>query len=181
MREEPPHRVFVERAEVGRVQLLVVRNEEFLRDGAPEACIEHALEAVVRLLLARRDCEVEVVEAVDEVLLRELVDVLLEREVDGVAFEVDERLAVDLPDVLPRHVVAEPRLDLGVLEVEEVPGVVPDEPLLLHGLAVTADLRVAFENEVIVVAALGERRGRREAGNACSHDESLHLLHRGEP
>ena len=71
--------------------------------------------------------EVEVVQAVDELGLRELVDVLLEREVDAPPAVGDEALLLDDPDVLPGHPVAKPLLDLGVLEVEEVARVVPDE------------------------------------------------------
>ncbi len=179
MGEEAPHRVLVERAEVTRVELLVVRDEELLGDRAAEARVEQLLEArrrrggIHRRLEAR---EVEIVQAVDEVLLGELVDVLLEGEVDPSIAERDERLLVDREDALPRHPLAEPRLDVLVLEVEEVAGVVPDEPLLLHRLAVAADLAVGFEHEVVVVAESG---GRREAADACAEDEGAHGMHRG--
>ena len=77
--------------------------------------------------------------------------------------------------------VAEPRLDLGVLEVEEVPRVVPDEAVLLDRLAVAADLGVGLEDEVVVVASFAERCSGREACNPSAEDECAHLLHRGEP
>ena len=85
----------------------------------------------MRLAELARAREVEVVEAVDQLLLRELVDVLLERKVDLRALVVDERLLHDVEDALLGHALAQPRLDLRVLEVEEVPGVVPANPSFL--------------------------------------------------
>ena len=183
VREEPPHRVAVERTEVGRVELLVVGDEELFGDRFPEPCVEHSLEVRRRCggRVARREVrEVEVVEAVDEVRLRQLVDVLLEGKVDRVALELDEGFLLDVPDILALHARTEPRLDLGVLEVEEVARVVPDEPFLLHRLAVAADRGVGLEHEVVVVAALGERSSGREPCNSSANDERAYLLHRRE-
>ena len=66
-----------------------------------------------------------------------------------------KRLLLDHADALPGHALAQPLLDLGVLEVEEVPRVVPDEAVLLDRLAPAADLAVGLEDEVVVVAAVG--------------------------
>jgi hypothetical protein len=108
------------------------------------------------------------------------VDVLLEGEVDELAAEGDERLLVDHADALSRHAVAQPLLDLGVLEVEEVPRVVPDESVLLDGLAPAADLAVRFEDEVVLVALVGERRSRRQPGDAGADDEHAKGVHTEE-
>jgi single stranded DNA-binding protein len=91
--------------------------------------------------------EVEVVQALDELVLRQLVDVLLEGEVDlpSRAYEMNDFFST--VRILPRHALAQPRLDVRVLEVEEVPGVVPDEAVLLDGLAPAADLAVGLEDE----------------------------------
>ncbi len=49
--------------------------------------------------------EVDVVQAVDELVLRELVDVLLEGEVDEAALVGDEALLLDDADALAGHAV----------------------------------------------------------------------------
>ena len=69
--------------------------------------------------------------------------------------------------VWPGIRVAQPCLDVGVLEVEEMARVVPDEAVLLDRLALAADLRVGLEDDVVVVAC-SERRGRGgETGDAA--------------
>ena len=122
---------------------------------APEAGVEHLLEVRLRRRRSLEDAgsagEVEVVEALDELVLRELVDVLLEREIDHPPAVGDLRRPRDRPDLLPLHPLAQPRLDVGVLEVEEVPGVVPDEAVLVDRLAVAADLAVGFEDRCSVL------------------------------
>jgi hypothetical protein len=139
----------------------------------PKARVEHLLERRVRLL-RRGAREVHVVQAVDELVLRELVDVLLKREVDERAVVVDEALASDGAHHLALHPLAQPGLDVRVLEVEEVARVVPDEAVLLHGLAVAADLLVALQDEDVLLA--GER-GHRQAADAGADDEMSNGLH----
>ncbi len=73
----------------------------------------------------------------------------------------------------------QPALDLRVLEVKEVPGVVPDEAFLLDGLAPAADLAIGLEDEVVVVAASRERCGGREAGDPGADDERADGIHVG--
>src|SRR6202034_4185035 len=99
--------------------------------------------------------EVEVGQALDELGLWELVDVLLEREIDELSPVGDEALLLDRPDVLSRHPLPQPRLDVGVLEVKEVPRIVPGEPRLLDRLAVAANLLVGLEDEEILVTQEG--------------------------
>ena len=57
--------------------------EEFLNDAAPELGVEHFLEGFcgVRITFA----EIEVVQALDKVLDRQLMDVLLKGKVDALA------------------------------------------------------------------------------------------------
>src|ERR1019366_185687 len=64
-----------------------------------------------------------------------------------------------------------------VLEVKEVARVVPDEAVSLDGLAPAADLAVGLEDEVVGVAALRERRGGGQAGDAGADDESANGVH----
>jgi hypothetical protein len=173
--KKPTHRVAVERRQVSRVELLVVRNEELLGDGAAKARVEH-LEVVLGLLRhARRAREIQVVQTVDDVLLWQLVDVLLKGEVDLSALEGHERLLLDAANVLPRHARAEPHFDVAILEVKEVARVVPHEAVLPHDLAVAADFRIAFEHHE--VAALAERRRGREPGDASADDQHCYVLH----
>ncbi len=77
-----------------------------------------------------------------------------------------------------RHPLAQPRFDLGAFEVEEVARGVPDEARLLDGLAVTADLRISLEHEVIEVASVAQRSGRGESCDAGSDDQGPHAIHR---
>src|SRR5258708_14728955 len=102
VREEPTHRVFVERSQIARVELLVVRDEKLLADGLPETRAEHLEKIRLRraLALAR---EVQIREAVDEVFLRQLVDVLLKWKIDQLSFERHERRALNPEHRLPDH------------------------------------------------------------------------------
>ena len=70
----------------------------------------------------------------------------------------------------------EPRFDVGVAEVEEVAGVIPDEAILVDRLAVAADLSVRFEDELVGIA---EEGGGREATDARADDEVTYGFHRG--
>src|SRR5580658_4048985 len=114
-------------------------------------------------------------QTVDELVLRELVDVLLEGEIDRGPLVSNEALLLDRQDALRGHSLAEPGLDLGVLEVEEVARVVPGEAAPFDGLAVTADLGVRFEDEVVLV--LGER-ARGEPTDPSADDEVTDGFHR---
>ena len=86
-------------------------------------------------------------QALEELVERQLVDVLLEREVDVAPGVTDLRDALDRAHVLSRHPRAQPRLDARILEVKEVPRVVPDEPGRFDGLAVAADLGVRLADQ----------------------------------
>ncbi len=105
------------------------------------------------------------------------MNVFLERKVDLSALVGDEGPLLDHADALPGHALSQPRLDLGVLEVEEVTRVVPDETVPLDGLAPPADLAVRFQHEVVVVALLGEGGGRCEAHNPGPDDQRADGLH----
>ena len=74
----------------------------------PKRAVEHLLEVGLRRRCGGRRLpasrEVQVVQALDELVLRQLVDVLLEREVDRAArrSEMNERFC-DRADLLARH------------------------------------------------------------------------------
>src|SRR6185312_10617566 len=93
------HGVAIQLGEIAGVQLLVVRNQKLLGDGAPEPRVEHLLEVRLRrrrllwlISALRQASKIQVVKALDELVLRELVDVLLERKIDELAGVRDERL-----------------------------------------------------------------------------------------
>ncbi len=137
--------------------------------------MKHRAEAVRSVVLLAK---VEVVEAVDEVFLRELVDVLLERKVDEAIGEEDAAVLLHDEHALIAHARDELALDLGMLEVEEVARVIPDETISDDRLAIAADLRLGLEDEVVV----GARPAReREPGHAGSHDQMAHPLHQVPP
>ena len=143
--KEPAHRVDVQAIEVGGVQLLVVRAQELVGDRLAEPADQHVPERR-RLALARR-AEEQVDQALEELVVRELVDVLLEREVDVAARVADEALLDDRAHVLAGHARAQPRLDRRILEVEEVAGVIPRESVTRDGAAVAARLALGLEHE----------------------------------
>ena len=171
--EEAAHRVLVERAQVAGVELFVVRAQELLHDGAAELAVEHVLKALVVVLLLAVE---EIVQAVDELLLRQLVNVRLEGVVDQLPFIEDARALVLHDDVLFRRVFQKQVAVLLGLEVEEVPRVVPDEAGLADRAAVAADLVFLFDDEIIAA----QRVGRRETGDARADDERFNL-HRALP
>ena len=181
MGEKPPHGVLVERGQVAGVEFLVVRDQKLLCDAAAKPRVEHLFE--VRLFrrcarAARQSSghvrEVEVVQTLDELRLRELVNVLLERKIDLLSGVGNARALLDGADVLSFHPCTEPRFDFRVLEVEEVTRVVPGEAFSLDRLAIAADLVARFEDEVLLVAQGG---GRGEAADAGTDDESAHGFH----
>jgi hypothetical protein len=119
--------------------------------------------------------EEQVVEAVDELVLRKLVDVLLEGEVHQAPAVRDERALLDHADLLARHARPQPALDLGVLEVEEVSRVVPYEPRPPDRLAVTPDLTVGLQHQAL---GIGRERSRGQAADPRADDEVSDRLHR---
>jgi hypothetical protein len=88
------------------------------------------------------------VQALQELVERQLVDVLLEREVHHLAGVVDAAVLLHLEDALVAHAGHQLGLDLRVAEVEEVPRVVPHEAVLPDGLAVATHLPVGLEHQV---------------------------------
>jgi hypothetical protein len=111
--------------------------------------------------------------ALEELGVRQLVDVFLKRKID-ISSRVPDRAALDHgADLLPRHSRAQPRLDLGVAEVKEVARVVPDEAGLDDGAAVAARLGLALEDEHAGTrVALADRIRERQPGYAgADHDE----------
>jgi len=143
--EEAAHRVGVERVEVRRVQLLVVRAKELVGDPRAEPPIQHLAERVHGRITVRPEEQRD--EALQELLGGELMDVQLEREVDVSARIADLRAPLDGADVLPGHALSQPLLDRRVLEVEEVARVVPDEAVLDDRLAVAPRLVVRLADE----------------------------------
>jgi hypothetical protein len=100
-----------------------------------------------------------------------LVDVLLEGKVDPLAPVGDEALLLHRANVLSWHARAQPRFDVWVFEVEEVPRVVPDEAILFDGLAIAADLFIAIDDEVVFFGTCRGERNSRKAADSCPNDE----------
>ena len=149
--EEAAHGIAVERVEVAGVELLVVGDEELLGDATAKLAVEHITEVgILGVGVAE-----EVVEAVDELLLRQLVDVLLEGEVHiavailylGMLAAAQQRGRVDM--------LADELLHLGIAEMEEVAGVVPHEAILLDGLAIATDGTVGLDDAVVAIGKGG--------------------------
>ena len=161
--EEAAHGIAVERVEVAGVEFLVVGDEELLGDATAKLAVEHVLEVgILGVGVAE-----EVVEAVDELLLGQLVDVLLEGEVHiavailylGMLPAAQQRGRVDM--------FADELLHLGIAEMEEVAGVVPHEAILLDGLAIATDGTVGLDDAVVVI---GEG-GIAEPGGSSANDD----------
>src|ERR1700733_5315696 len=101
------------------------------------------------------------------------MDVLLKRKIDVAPGVTDLRDALDRADVLARHPRAQPRLDPRILEVKEVTGVVPHEPVAHDGAAVTAGLAGRFEHDHARVGmAIAPPIREAQARNAgADHDD----------
>src|SRR5258708_4859429 len=102
------------------------------------------------------------------------MDVFLKGKIDELAAVRNERSLVDDAHLLVAHARAEPRLDLRVAEMKEVPGVVPDEAGPLDRFAVAADLSIGFQHEVVAIARKG---GGGEPRHAGTNDELAHRIH----
>ena len=118
--------------------------------------------------------EVQVMQAIDELVPGQLVDVLLKGKIDERAAVGNERALLHDPNLLVRHPGAEPGFDFGMLEVKEVTRIVPGKPGALDGLAVPADFRVGLEDQA-VVSSQGDRSG--EPGDSGSDDEVVNRIH----
>ena len=172
VREEPAHGIDVELIEVGRVELLVVGPEELVGDALAEPADQHLAERLRRAFAGGP--EVELDQALEELVVRQLVDVGLEREVDVAAGVADRGTAEDGADVLARHPRAQPGLDRGVLEVEEVAGVVPHEAVLHHRAAVAAGLGGGFQHEYLDAGVPRAPPVRKaQAGHAGPDDDGV--------
>lgn len=156
--------------EITGVQLLIVRDEKLFADSLAEFLVQHALEALRVEVLGGVFPEVQIVEALRELVFGQLVDVFLEREVDPVSVVDDLGIFLDGDDLVGRHPIAEVLFDLGMVEMKKVAGKVPDESVLFDGFAPAADFILALENEVIVRV---DEIAEREAGDACADDEIL--------
>src|SRR5687768_8882306 len=102
------------------------------------------------------------------------MDVLLKWKVDVGALVVNERALLDLADTLPRHARVQIVRDVLVLEVKEVSRVVPNEADLAHRLAVAADLRVALDDQIVLVL----REGRcGKPAHPSAHNQGPYRFH----
>ena len=164
--EETPHGVLVEAVEVAGVEFAVVGDEEFFGDGGAELAIEHLLEVGVLLVVVVE----EVVEAVDKLLFRKLVDVFLERIFDKDVLVFDFGVFDRFDDVVGGHVAHDHLLDIFVLEMEEVAGVIPDEAVAIGCFAIAADAVAFFEEGPIVAFVV---HGEREARDATTDNNIL--------
>jgi hypothetical protein len=115
------------------------------------------------------------VQAIDEVVLWELMDVFLEGKVDRCVFEVDGRAFVYGAYIFVGHAFDEILLDVWVAKVKEMAGKVPDKAILFDGFAVATDFGVAFEDDVVIVF---DKIGKGQATDACADDQVLCCLHR---
>src|SRR5690606_18529650 len=110
-------------------------------------------------------------EALQELVLRQLVDVLLEWKVDIAAGVADLRDALDGADVLAGHPRAQPRFDRRVLEVEEVTRIVPHEPVAHDGPAVATGLVGGLAHDHARIGmTLAPPVGEAEAAHARADD-----------
>ena len=100
----------------------------------------------------------------------ELVDVALEGEVDQPVLVEHLRATCHLPHARRTDAADQLVLDLRVPEVEEVAGVVPDEPVTVDRAAVAADLVRCVDQDVVRLAE-GLREG--EAAHAGADDQRL--------
>ena len=149
--EEAAHGIAVEGVEVAGIELLIVGDEELLGDATAKLAVEHITEVgILGVGVAE-----EVVEAVDELLLRQLVNVLLEGEVHiavailylGMLAAAQQRVRSDM--------LADELLHLGIAEMEEVAGVVPHEAILLDGLTIATDGTIGLDDAVVVIGEGG--------------------------
>ena len=165
--EEAAHGIAIEGVEVAGVEFLVVGDEELLGDATAKLAVEHILEVGVLGVGVTE----EVVEAVDELLLLQLVDVLLEGEVHiavailylGMLAAAQQRGRVDM--------LADELLHLGIAEMEEVTGVVPHEAILLDGLTIATDGTIGLDDAVVAVS----EGGIAEPGGS-SADDYVHVF-----
>ena len=147
-------------------EFAVVRNKEFFGDRGAELAIEHLLEVGVLLVLVVE----EVVEAVDKLLFRKLVDIFLEWIFDKDVLVFDFGVFDRFDDVVGGHVAHNHLLDIFVLEMEEVAGVIPDEAVAIGGFAIAADAVAFFEEGPIVAFVV---HGEREARDATTDNNIL--------
>ena len=165
--EEAAHGIAVERVEVAGVEFLVVGDEELLGDATAKLAVEHILEVgILGVGVAE-----EVVEAVDELLLRQLVYILLEGEVDIAVAILYLRMLAAAQQRGGVDMLTDELLHLGIAEMEEVAGVVPHEAILLDGLTIATDGSVGLDDAVVTVG----KGGIAEPGGS-SADDDVHFL-----
>lgn len=165
--EEAAHGIAVEGVEVAGVELLIVGDEELLGDATAKLAVEHVLEVgILGVGVAE-----EIVEAVDELLLRQLVYVLLEGEVDIAVAILNLRVLAAAQQRGGIDMLTDELLHLGIAEMEEVAGVVPHEAILLDGLAVTTDGGIGLDDAVVAVG----KGGIAEPGGS-SADDDVHVF-----
>ncbi len=171
LREEPPHGIRIESIEVAGIQFPVVRHEELLSDAPAEARVHHVLEAMARPVCG---AEIEIVQAIQELLPGKLMDIRLKREIDQAVFVADPRSADDFPHCSRRHSRQEVIAQDSAAEMEVVPRAIPYEPLLVGAFAVPAQGLVFLEDQVVPgVEEVGEGQPR----HAATQNEIGHALH----
>ncbi len=169
--EEFAHGVALQFVEVAGVELFVIGDEELVGDAGAKFLADEALEGggVVEAV-----GEIEVGEALHELVVRQLVDIVLERRVE-IAVGIEHLGAFgDIAEFDPVEHLLDEGLGLVGVEVEEVSGDVPDEAGRVEGTAKAAGNGLLFEDEV-VVAALFVSEGK--AADAGSEDEIFGVLH----
>lgn len=168
VREETPHGINIQTVEVGGVEFGIIGYQEFFCNPTAELSIEHLLEGVGRSTFGNSE---KVIETIDELLLLKLVDIHLKRKVDMLVLVQYLRMFLHSEHLVGGDMLHDIVAEFGMLEVEEVAGIVPDETILVDGLAVAANLFLSLNNEVVVGCGCGVG----EAGDTGT-DNEVHVL-----
>jgi hypothetical protein len=123
----------------------------------------------------------QVSEAGQKLWLRKLVDVALEGVVDEPPRIMDARVLGHPPHARLADLAHELALDLRMAKVEEVTGIIPDEPVSYDGSAIPADLLGGLADQVVSFRELAREGEPRHAGaddqKTCVHSPPS-LIHK---
>ena len=170
IREKAPHSVHIQAVKVGGVELGIVGNQELFGNRLAELSVNHILErAEVCLLLGSE----QVVEAIDKLLLRQLMNVHLEGEVYMPVAIKDLRMLCNGKHLvlcyLLHHIVPQFRM----LEVEEMARIVPNETVLVNSLAIASNLAVGLNDQIVVRRGGGIAQSGNSGSNNYIHSSKI--------
>ena len=102
------------------------------------------------------------------------MDILLKRKIDKPVPITHRTLFLNNAHLIRRHALQKIRLHILVLEMEEMPRIIPDKSVLHHRLAETANLGVRLQNQVVIRA---HKVCERQAAYAGAYNQVLRLVH----